>query len=315
MVFYSIKSSDTQAQSWRSFYASEAGLERVAWEFNKNNYQAAACNENVLFGFLPNSASYTINCTSTPSYQGVLSKAIYKNKVREETIKNLDVFLSHFDGSGGGATFEDSSLFPKLVENYGSVYNSTTAKFGTASAAFNGVGDYLILNSDNDFIFGQEDFTIELWAQSSEVTNKARVLFGNSSPTYQSGDYMLAFFNYGQVCLFLAAYSTTTPFICSSSTYMDGNWHHIALVRQGSNFTIYVDGQNVASGSNSANVGYSTDLYLGCDQYCVANSLTRYLNGLIDELRVTKGWARYTGTFSTSTEAYSPKIYRYLKQL
>ena len=56
----------------------------------------------------------------------------------------LSLLLMHFDGSNGGTVFTDSSIYNRAVTASGNVNTSTTQKkFGTASAYFDGSGDFL----------------------------------------------------------------------------------------------------------------------------------------------------------------------------
>jgi hypothetical protein len=86
--------------------------------------------------------------------------------------------------------------------------------------------------------------------------------------------------------------------------FSTGTWHHLALVRNGSTLSIYIDGvsqaltADVAIGANDVG-DVSSPLYIGSDsQY--------HLNGYIQDLRITKGVARYTADFTPPTNLYIP---------
>ena len=80
-------------------------------------------------------------------------------------------------------------------------------------------------------------------------------------------------------------------------------WNHFALVRNGGNLTVYMNGTSTGTrgdlGTSSANYNTNMVLYIGCN-YGVAFPMTGYL----DELRVTKGVARYTSSFTSPTAPF-----------
>ena len=78
-------------------------------------------------------------------------------------------------------------------------------------------------------------------------------------------------------------------------------WYHIALVRYGTSIKLYVNGvSNISTSSSLGLVDNSVSLSIG-------SMLTgEYsMNGYIDELRISKGVARWTSNFTPPTQPYS----------
>jgi hypothetical protein len=104
----------------------------------------------------------------------------------------------------------------------------------------------------------------------------------------------------GDIALFFGDYSLSTALVLTSGVNVrDGAWHHVAVVRNGSTWTIYVDGISRGTGTWSgtiANIAYGP--YIGADQF-----YGREYTGYIDDLRVTKGRARYTANFTPPSKA------------
>ncbi len=72
---------------------------------------------------------------------------------------------------------------------------------------------------------------------------------------------------------------------------------HVAVVRQGPNFRVYVDGQLSASATFSGSLGVTNAALPTIGRISIAPVDTRYI-GLIDEFRITAGVARYTANFT-----------------
>jgi hypothetical protein len=77
----------------------------------------------------------------------------------------------------------------------------------------------------------------------------------------------------------------------------DGSWHHVAVVRNSGTVTIYVDGTSSASSSITGTCSSSNQMRIG---YLPRDN--SYVTGYIDDLRITKGYARYTSNFTPPTE-------------
>ena len=92
----------------------------------------------------------------------------------------------------------------------------------------------------------------------------------------------------------------------SGSTAINGGtvsastWTHIAVVRSGSTITLYKNG--TASGTQTSGQAFTTAGLLRIGGGIVGNG--NDFNGYIDDLRITKGIARYTTTFTPPTSAF-----------
>ena len=73
-------------------------------------------------------------------------------------------------------------------------------------------------------------------------------------------------------------------------------WHHVALERYGESVVLFVDGQTAGLAADAAgDFGFpnaaDTPLLLGA--YAPAAEANRHLTGALDELRITRGLARW----------------------
>ena len=184
-----------------------------------------------------------------------------------------------------------------VLETVGNAQISTSVKkYGTGSMYFDGTGDYLYKPSDNMTSLGG-DFTVEAWLY--------RAVSGVLHPIINVGDYngstgIVFYVSSGNA---LAIY-TNNALAMSGGTISATTWTHVAMVRSGTgsgNMKLYVDGVSVGTpATNTAT--FSGRLQAGADFY--NSTITNYFNGYIDDLRITKGVARYTANFTPPTEAF-----------
>ena len=96
-----------------------------------------------------------------------------KTPVDKQGIQNVSLLL-HGNGTNGSTTITDSSPTPKTVTAVGNAQISTAqSKFGGASIAFDGTGDYATVPSASAFDFGTADFTVEAWVYRNNSDNIA----------------------------------------------------------------------------------------------------------------------------------------------
>jgi hypothetical protein len=97
-------------------------------------------------------------------------------------------------------------------------------------------------------------------------------------------------------------YVNSTNRITSSTAVSTSTWYHIAVTRSGTNTKLFVNGSQEGSTYTDSNV-YVNGLnrpVLGADGLTIGTSP---FNGYIDDLRITKGIARYTSNFTPPTAA------------
>ncbi len=176
------------------------------------------------------------------------------------------------------------------LETVGNAQISTSVKkYGTGSLAFDGTGDYLKTASTPQLGIGSGDFTIEAWVYFNAAQTSVHITDGMSSGA------MFLKTTATQVGIGRSFIAEDTMFNYSFAT---GTWYHIAFTRSGSTVRGFVNGTSIGSATNTIN--YATaGLTVGAD-----NGGNQALNGYIDDLRITKGYARYTANFTAPTAAF-----------
>jgi hypothetical protein len=212
------------------------------------------------------------------------------------------VLLMHMDGASGSTTYTDSS--PSAHTVTGAVPQSTAAfKFGSASADFASVGDtqYLQTSDSADWAFGSGQFTIESFVRFTTAPNGGTVW---GVVTQFGGGSNLGWFLgvvAGEIGFYYSTSGGDSPHVGAAWAPTTGVWYHVAVDRDSSNvLRVYVDGVVKASATVASTFfDSSRSLIIGNDE-----NANRKLLGYMDEVRITKGVARYAGAFTPPTAAF-----------
>lgn len=253
----------------------------------------------------------TVPSLETGNINFSLSTWVYRNStngaVEESLISKRDpdvdaatTLLLHCDGTDASTTFTDSSPSPKVITANGNAQIDTAQfKFGNASGLFDGTADYLTALDSADWDFGTGNFTIDLWVRFSSVAASTVFFDRNNAVDYsfvwEQSTGKLSFYA-GNVLIKSEVWAPAT-----------GQWYHVALVRSGSNLMMFIDGTQIGGAtSNSTDLTYSSALFIGA-----FTNTTGSMNGWLDEIRISKGIARWNGNFTPPGGPYQANEYEY----
>ena len=179
------------------------------------------------------------------------------------------------------------------LECIGNVVASTAQyKYGSASMYFDGTGDYLFAPANKLFAFRTGDFTIEFWIRSTDNAGNLIGLVTNAS-----GNWNLVIA--GSQLYWQSQYGTTNVFNRSATGILDGAWHHVAITRASGTMRMFFDGTlQGATASDSADYTAPNAMQIG------SSGVYGDFLGYIDDLRITKGYARYTANFTAPTAQF-----------
>ena len=225
----------------------------------------------------------------------------------DPSIVNVALLL-YGNSINGSTSIIDSSPSPKTVTAVGNAQISTAqSKFGGASIAINGTGNYLLTPDNSAYDFGTGDLTVELWANFSVSTSGASyalAMQGIGAFNNDSGWSLLRHSSNKLRFIFTSDGVGASGFrICDSTNDFlpaTGIWYHLAVTRNGNTLRVFIDG--VQSGTftgTQAIFNSSRQLSIGADE-----SGGTALSGYIDDLRITKGVARYTANFTPPTAPF-----------
>jgi hypothetical protein len=208
--------------------------------------------------------------------------------------------MLHMNGSNGGGTFTDE--IGKAMSLTGTPYTDTDVKkFGSASM-HNEANEGIYTADSDDWDFGTGDFTWQCWVNWETLPSGGgeQVMISQrpDASNYQilrvvetSGTWAVQF------------YATASPSVnCAKTglTLSTGTWYHIAAIGYGGVYNVYVDGV-----AGSADTGAATMPAITGDLHIGRKSNGASLLGYIDEVRIDKGVALWTGAFTPPTVEYS----------
>lgn len=184
----------------------------------------------------------------------------------------------------------------------GTPQNGATFAFGLVGEAFNldGVNDYISLPDSGTLNFGTGNFTFDFWAWSSTSGRRMHALsfepaYGTRHIDFDFNDPDIVDGSSSGLWVYWNSSGVNRLVIHPRNIYTDGRWHHFALTRNGTAFTLYVDGSSVRTTSYSSAIDLSNSSvnYIGAAQLD-GPSPTFFWSGLIDEVEI------YNRTLSAS---------------
>jgi hypothetical protein len=218
---------------------------------------------------------------------------------------NNVVLLAHMTGPTGSTSIIDTSSYNKTLTAAGNAaITNTQSKFGGGSLVLDSTGDWVSVPGGNDFAFGNGDFTIECWVYKSTLGDGDRIIIDNSNNDGLSttpGSWQLNIQNNQQIGFYYNYYAISNWFIAGTvSAFPASQWVHLAVVRAGNQLGIAINGVFTWT-TNSVNFNYSSSvLSIGGS----SQKSDRSFNGYIDDVRITKGVARYRSDFTVPAKPF-----------
>nr|DAF57397.1 MAG TPA: Concanavalin A-like lectin/glucanase superfamily protein [Myoviridae sp. ctqfO1] len=251
----------------------ELGKFKIA-TFTENNVQASP----YIFGAMKPQIVLPKDLISIKQVEDIVSivptqkaKSNFNNSVKPN-------MLFHFDGD-----YDDEYWNPTTSQHTAEF--TEDSKFGGKAIKFS--ANNCIYLTNNDCVYGKEDVTVDFWQKCDATQPQA-------NPTlFSSYD--------GTIKLTNTHFSTDGTYKDENKfdPLMDGNWHHIALVRKDGVFYLYKDGHLVKTIDSAKDLNFRV-CGIGTS---VSGTAGTYIKGIIDEFSVVP-YAKWTSEFTPPTEAY-----------
>ena len=210
-------------------------------------------------------------------------------------VTNTSLLLNYTNG----AIFDNAMM--NDLETVGNAQISTSVvKYGTGSMAFDGTGDYLIGQVSPNLSFGTGNFTIEGWAYVTNTGTTFQCMLSIGAPVQ-------IYARSGTIKIYFNDTDDTTTYIVNgaegpASSVSPNTWFHFAVVRNGTTFSAYVNGV-----AGTPTTGISDQVALSANPISLGiygATSTLPFTGYMDDIRITKGYARYTANFTPPTAAF-----------
>lgn len=271
----------------------------------------------VFFG--PNAFGIGSNGTNTfngfiSNFRVVMGAAVYTNVFNIPTnpltaISGTTLLLNFENGA-----IVDSSRNVPIYLNGNAVASDTMSKFGSTSIALDGSGDYVRAGTPNSWTFLHDNtatYTVEFWFNTS-VQGVEQGLFSTGSTAAGNGlSIGITTANTLSVKMYRGVAGNYYTWGETGTAVTTNAWHHVAFVWRGiGQGSLFLDGQLIDSTLTMTGTwpAYATTvanaLHIGCHYNGSAYS---YFTGNIDDVRVSKGIARYYGNFSLMTKQMMDK--------
>ena len=197
--------------------------------------------------------------------------------------------------------FQDAAIFDysgiNNIDTIGAQITTAVKKFGTGSVEFNGTSDYLNIPNKSQWDLSSADFTIEAWAYADTLGSYNSIIgqWPNGGGS-NSNSFVLE--TVGSEMRFYFCSGTNLAYN-SLGAISTGSWDHWAVTREGTTLRGFKNGTLVFTNASFGGMNNApSDITVGGN---VAGA--GYWDGYIDDLRITKGVARYTANFTAPTAA------------
>jgi hypothetical protein len=206
----------------------------------------------------------------------------------------------------------DVSSGSQVMTKNGNVTASNTQRnFLTSSAMyFDGNGDYIDFVKKAEYSFESGiDFTVEGWWYMNSIAGRPHFIgMGtgiDGTPAHYS-DWNMYYNGSNQLTFYYYNGSTAIPRNFAWTPVVN-TWYHITVSRNGTDLKAFVNGNQIGStitdSTNFSGAAGSRPLRIGRWQY--GGGTNGYLNGYAQDIRITKGLARYTANFTPPTSQFS----------
>jgi len=240
------------------------------------------------------------------AYDGTVSGGIFpsspKFKVTANTIQAYS-FDEYTLASGGVSQSLKNNGTWQVKSEFDEV------SFSSGSISLNGTNQYLTVPTGTAFQYGTGDFTAEGWVYRSVAWTAQNIFFGqwsgSTGGTTLSWVVMTSNDTNGYARFLLSTNGSGVLTDSISSTVIPLNqWNHIAFVRNGSTFTLYLNGISVVTYSSASALYAATNtISIGA-----SSAATQPFNGYISNVRIVKGTALYTSNFIPPHTSILPAV-------
>ena len=257
------------------------------WSSGIANFQGYIATGRITKGGIPSAYSTSSTTVGTQIFTPPTTPITSSDSL---TAGSLSVLLN-FTNSG----IYDATSKNDLETVDGAQISNTTAKFGSTSIKFDGTGDYLAIPTSQQLNLSSGNWTVECWVNAQATGFSGLLSWRNTGATSLEPD--LYVWNTGVIVW----YFNSAAQITGTTNIVGTGWVHVAVAKSGSSTRLFVNGNQEGSTltDNNTYLAPNTTLKIGAQL-----SASQWLNGYMQDVRITKGYARYTANFTPPTAAF-----------
>jgi Concanavalin A-like lectin/glucanases superfamily len=185
-----------------------------------------------------------------------------------------------------GMTDESSAAHGNASVVNTAVISTAQSVFGGSSLALDGAS-YISYPDSADWDFSNQPFTVECRFYTNSLAGGVHMIVGQ---WFSAGNLGWELWLNGSSLQFLLSDDGTTNRTVATTTIAANTWYAVAVDFDGSKYRMYINGAMVSSSSTLYTINNSP-IVLGIG--ASSNGPSSFINGFVDELRLTKGVARY----------------------
>lgn len=216
------------------------------------------------------------------------------------------VALLHMNGPDASTVFIDE-CGKTFTANGNAQIDTAQLKLGDASGLFDGTGDYLSAADSADWRLdggsNSNTWTVDFWVRFNGDPGVGVVGFVQQRT--DSGNFWAIRLNNNTLVFGIRSAASNIVLLSNAWNPATTTWYHVAVVKDGTNgYMMFIDGTQI--GTTQTDTDPMPDFTGGlivADFFDAADA-HNYLNGWMDELRISKGVARWTANFTPPTFEY-----------
>jgi hypothetical protein len=200
-------------------------------------------------------------------------------------------------GVNGATDIKDKSVYGKAVTNTDVIVSTTQSKFNGSSLYFNGSSSFLTAASNSIYTMASSNFVIGGWVNPSRFSSGAydRQKFIGTS-TAAANDFIdLAIMNSSHKVRVNVTVGGANFYMDSSGTLTQDVWSYVIFVRNGTTWTLYIDGVDNGNTTSSVTLPYmDLPITIGRGAYADGQYFQGYMSDMVWVVGTNLGYAGAT---------------------
>lgn len=219
---------------------------------------------------------------------------------------NVSLLLA-CNGTNGSTLFPDDSLIARTVTAQGTAQVSTAApKFGTGALDLpGGAASWLSTPMTPSLELSTGSFTVEGWFKAADVLNGADRLIIGCRDQFNFAGFTIGYNGVSQQ-LTAQLFGGGGAGLNVPATVVPGTWYYFALVKTAVSLTLYFNGVGLTAATSGVLLPFTEELRIGADRF--SGLVGSAWKGQLDDIRITKGVARYSSNFSPPTTPFPSSV-------